>query len=230
AGIFHLMTHAFFKALLFLAGGSVIHAMGGEQDMLRMGGFSKKIKWTYVTMLTGTLVIAGIPPLAGFFSKDSILLSAYLSENGGPSVGHILYAAGLFTALLTSFYMFRLIFLTFFGKERYDEHHVHVHESPKSMLIPLAFLAVLSIVGGWLVAPAFWGGPDYFAKFLEPVFAQGSAAESGAAEAAAHALETPLAIVAVITALIGFGIAYWLYISKPQKPGELTKSMKGVYT
>jgi NADH-quinone oxidoreductase subunit L len=226
AGIFHLMTHAFFKALLFLAAGSVIHAVGGEQDMLKMGGLSKKIKWTYITMLTATLAIAGFPPLAGFFSKDSILLTAFQSENGG----RVLYAIGLLTALLTSFYMFRLIFLTFFGKQRYDEHHVHVHESPKSMLVPLMILAVLSIVGGWLAAPAFWGGPDYFAKFLEPVFAQGSAAESGAAEAAAHALETPLAIVAVITALIGFGIAYWLYISKPQKPGELAKSMKGVYT
>jgi len=226
AGIFHLMTHAFFKALLFLAAGSVIHAMGGEQDMLKMGGLSKKIKWTYITMLTATLAIAGFPPLAGFFSKDSILLSAFQSENGG----RILYAVGLLTALLTSFYMFRLIFLTFFGKERYDERHVHVHESPKSMLVPLMILAVLSIVGGWLAAPAFWGGPDYFAKFLEPVFAQGSAAESGAAEAAAHALEIPLAIVAVITALIGLGIAYWLYIRNPQKPSELAKSMKGVYT
>src|SRR5450631_3442154 len=230
AGVFHLMTHAFFKALLFLAAGSVIHAMGGEQDMLKMGGLSKKIKWTYITMLTATLAIAGFPPLAGFFSKDSILLNAYQSENGGPNVGHILYAAGLFTALLTSFYMFRLIFLTFFGKERYDEKHVHVHESPKSMLVPLMILAVLSIVGGWLAAPAFWGQPDYFAKFLEPVFAQGSAGEAGAAEAAAHALETPLAIVAAVTALIGFAIAFWLYLKKPAKPAELAKSFKGVYT
>jgi len=224
AGIFHLMTHAFFKALLFLAAGSVIHAMGGEQDMMKMGGLSKKIKWTYITMLTATLAIAGFPPLAGFFSKDSILLSAYQSDNGG----HILYAVGLFTALLTSFYMFRLIFLTFFGKQRYDEHHVHVHESPKSMLVPLMILAVLSLVGGWFAAPAFWGGPDYFAKFLEPVFAQG-ATEAASAEAAAHALEIPLAIIAVITATIGLGIAYWLYLSKPEKPGELAKSMKGAY-
>jgi NADH-quinone oxidoreductase subunit L len=226
AGIFHLMTHAFFKALLFLAAGSVIHAMGGEQDMLKMGGLSKKIKWTYITMLTATLAIAGFPPLAGFFSKDSILLSAFQSENGG----HVLYAIGLFTALLTSFYMFRLIFLTFFGKQRYDEHHVHVHESPKSMLVPLMILAVLSLVGGWLAAPAFWGAPDYFAKFLEPVFAQGGGAESAAAESAAHALEMPLAIVAVITATLGLGIAYWLYISRPAKPAELAKSMKGAYT
>jgi NADH-quinone oxidoreductase subunit L len=226
AGIFHLMTHAFFKALLFLAAGSVIHAMGGEQDMLKMGGLSKKIKWTYLTMLTATLAIAGFPPLAGFFSKDSILLNAYQSENGG----RVLYAIGLLTALLTSFYMFRLIFLTFFGKQRYDEHHVHVHESPNSMLVPLMILAVLSIVGGWLAAPAFWGAPDYFARFLEPVFAQGNAPASSAAEATAHALETPLAIVAVLTALLGFGIAYWLYLRNPGKPAEFAKSMKGAYT
>ncbi|HTC66294.1 MAG TPA: NADH-quinone oxidoreductase subunit L [Candidatus Acidoferrum sp.] len=229
AGIFHLMTHAFFKALLFLAAGSVIHAMGGEQDLLRMGGLSKKIKWTYLTMLTGTLAIAGIPPLAGFFSKDSILLNAYLYENGGPTLGHILYAAGLFTALLTSFYMFRLIFLTFFGKERYDEHHLHVHEAPKSMLVPLAILALLSIVGGWLAAPAFWGQPDYFAKFLEPVFAAPNGSEAGTAEAVAHALETPLAIVAVITALAGLLAAYWLYVKQPSKPDQLAKSFGGVY-
>ena len=229
AGVFHLMTHAFFKALLFLAAGSVIHAMGGEQDMLRMGGLSKKIKWTYVTMLTGTLAIAGIPPLAGFFSKDSILLNVYLSENSGPNVGHILYAAGLFTALLTAFYMFRLIFLIFFGKERYNEHHVHVHESPKSMLIPLAILAVLSIVGGWLAAPAFWGKSDYFAKFLEPVFAAPGGSEAGTAEAVAHALETPLAIIAVLTALAGLLAAYWLYVKQPSKSDSLAKSFRGVY-
>jgi NADH-quinone oxidoreductase subunit L len=225
AGIFHLMTHAFFKALLFLAAGSVIHAMGGEQDMTHMGGLSKKIRWTYLTMLTATLAIAGFPPLAGFFSKDSILLNSYQSESGG----RILYAFGLLTALLTSFYMFRLIFLTFFGKPRYDEHKVHVHESPKSMLVPLMILALLSIVGGWVAAPAFWGAPDYFAKFLEPVFAQGSAGNAEAAEAAAHALETPLAIVAVITALLGFTIAFWLYLKQPGKPEQLAKSMRGLY-
>ena len=226
AGIFHLMTHAFFKALLFLAAGSVIHAMGGEQDMQLMGGLSKKIRWTYLTMFTATLAIAGFPPLAGFFSKDSILLSAFQSENGG----HILYAFGLLTALLTSFYMFRLIFLTFFGKPRYNEHKVHVHESPKSMLVPLMILAVLSIVGGWLAAPAFWGSPDYFAKFLEPVFAQGAGGDAAAAEAAAHALETPLAIVAVFTALLGFAVAYWLYIRQPGRPEALAKSFQGAYT
>jgi NADH-quinone oxidoreductase subunit L len=227
AGIFHLMTHAFFKALLFLAAGSVIHAIGGEQDMNRMGGLSKKIRWTYVTMLTATLTIAGFPPFAGFFSKDSILLSAFLSENGGANVGHILYAFGLLTALLTAFYMFRLIFLTFHGKQRYDEHKVHVHESPWSMLGPLVILAVLSIFGGWFALPSMLGtGPDYFANFLQPVFGGG---EPAAAESAAQALEVPLAGVAVFTALVGFGIAFWLYLKQPGKPEQLAKSMKGLY-
>ncbi len=226
AGIFHLTTHAFFKALLFLASGSVIHAMGGEQNMQHMGGLSKKIRWTYLTMLTATLAIAGFPPLAGFFSKDSILLSAYQSEHGG----RILYAFGLLTALLTSFYMFRLIFLTFHGKPRYDEHKVHVHESPKSMLVPLMILAVLSIIGGWMAAPAFWGGPDYFAKFLEPVFTQSSVGSAEAAEATAHTLETPLAVVAVVAALLGFAVAFWLYLKQPGKPEALAKSMRGAYT
>jgi len=227
AGIFHLMTHAFFKALLFLAAGSVIHAMGGEQDMRHMGGLSKRIKWTYRTMLTATLAIAGIPPLAGFFSKDSILLSAFQSENGGANVGRVLYGFGLLTALLTAFYMFRLIFLTFFGEQRYDEHHVHVHESPWTMLGPLVILAVLSVIGGWLAAPSFFGGSDLFANFLAPVF---GGAESAGTEAAARALEIPMAVVAVVTALIGIFVAFWLYLRQPGKPEALAKSMHGVYT
>jgi NADH-quinone oxidoreductase subunit L len=224
AGIFHLMTHAFFKALLFLAAGSVIHAMGGEQDMRKMGGLSTKIKYTYWTMLIATLAIAGIPPLAGFFSKDAILLSAF--QIGG---GHPLYAIGLLTALLTSFYMFRLIFLTFFGKPRYDEHHVHVHESPWSMLGPLVILAVLSIIGGWLAAPALFGGTDYFSSFLAPVFASSASGAEAVNEAAAHQLEIILAIVAVASALLGLGVAFWLYIRQPGKPEQLAKSMKPVY-
>jgi NADH-quinone oxidoreductase subunit L len=223
AGIFHLMTHAFFKALLFLAAGSVIHAMGGEQDMRKMGGLSKKIKYTYWTMLIATLAIAGIPPLAGFFSKDAILLSAFQIEGGHP-----LYAIGLLTALLTSFYMFRLIFLTFCGKPRYDEHHVHVHESPWSMLGPLVALAVLSVIGGWLAAPALLGGPDYFTSFLAPVFASAQGAEA-VNEAAAHQLEIILAVVAVTSALIGLAVASWLYIRQPGKPERIAKSMRPVY-
>ena len=226
AGIFHLMTHAFFKALLFLAAGSVIHAMGGEQDMRKMGGLSKKIKYTYWTMLIATLAIAGIPPLAGFFSKDAILLNAFQNSSGY----HLLYVFGLLTALLTSFYMFRLLFLTFHGKPRYDEHHVHVHESPWSMLGPLVMLAVLSIIGGWVAAPALWGGPDYFADFLGPVFgpAEGALAVSEGA-VGAHQLELILAAVAVASALIGLGVAFWLYIRKPGKPEALAKSMRGAY-
>ncbi len=223
AGIFHLMTHAFFKALLFLAAGSVIHAMGGEQDMRHMGGLSKKIKWTCLTMWTATLAIAGIPPLAGFFSKDAILFSAFQIPGGHP-----LYAIGLLTALLTSFYMFRLIFLTFHGEPRYDEHHVHVHESPWSMLGPLVVLAILSIIGGWIAAPALWGGPDYFSSFLAPVFGSPEAA-TAVSEAAAHQLELILAVVAVASALIGLGVAFWLYLRQPGKPEQIAKSLQPVY-
>lgn len=227
AGIFHLMTHAFFKALLFLAAGSVIHAMGGEQEMPKMGGLGKKIRWTYVTMFTATLAIAGIPPLAGFFSKDSILYAAYVREGGY----HPLYFVGLLTALLTAFYMFRLIFLTFNGKPRYDEHKVHVHESPWSMLGPLVVLAVLSTIGGLLAAPALLGiGPDYFTNFLTPVFGGAPEAAGAVTEAAAHQLELILASVAFGTALIGWGVAYWLYLKNPRKPDDLAKSMKPAYT
>ncbi len=226
AGIFHLMTHAFFKALLFLAAGSVIHAMGGEQDIRHMGGLSKKIKATYWTMLIATLAIAGAPLFAGFFSKDAILFSAFTVGGNG---GHVLYAIGLLTALLTAFYMFRLIFLTFHGKQRYDEHHVHVHESPWSMLGPLVILAVLSIFGGWFALPSFFGGFDYFANFLSPVFAAHEATE-GLSEAAAHSLELTLAGVAVLTATVGFFIAFWLYLKQPGKPEQLAKSLKGIYT
>ncbi len=228
AGIFHLMTHAFFKALLFLAAGSVIHAMGGEQDMNKMGGLSKKIRWTYLTMLTATLAIAGFPPFAGFFSKDAILLNAFESENGGHGAGYALYGVGLFTALLTSFYMFRLIFLTFHGKPRYDEHKVHVHESPNSMLAPLMILALLATVGGWVAAPALWHGPDYFANFLAPVFGQGAAI--AAEEAGAYNTELWLVAVAIASALIGLAIAFWVYLKRPTKPAELAQSLKGVYT
>jgi NADH-quinone oxidoreductase subunit L len=225
AGIFHLMTHAFFKALLFLAAGSVIHAMDGEQDMNRMGGLSKKIRWTYGTMLVATFAITGIPFFAGFFSKDAILFAAFQSQTGGT----VLYAFGLLTALLTSFYMFRLIFLTFNGKPRFDEHHVHVHESPWSMLGPLVILAVLSTIGGWFALPEFFQGPDHFANFLAPVFVGHESAEA-AGEGAAYQLEMILAGVAVGTALVSLGVAYWLYLKRPGKADELAKSMKPVYT
>ncbi|MBZ5527879.1 MAG: NADH-quinone oxidoreductase subunit L [Acidobacteriia bacterium] len=229
AGIFHLMTHAFFKALLFLAAGSVIHAMGGEQEVTRMGGLSGKIRWTYFTMLMGTLAIAGAPGFAGFFSKDAILFSAFQHAPGG----RILYAVGLASALMTAFYMFRLIFLTFHGKPRFDEHHVHVHESPKSMLGPLVVLALLSIIGGWMAAPSFWGGTDHFTAFLAPVFGAEAAPEAATAavsEAAEHSLELTLAGVAVATAFLGFFLAFWLYLRRPGVADQIAKSAKGAYT
>jgi NADH-quinone oxidoreductase subunit L len=226
AGIFHLMTHAFFKALLFLAAGSVIHAMDGEQDMRNMGGLHKQIPKTFWVMLIATLAIAGAPLFAGFFSKDAILFSAFqYAPSDGSAAGHILYAFGLLTALLTAFYMFRLIFLTFYGAPRYNEHHVHVHESPWSMLGPLMVLAVLSIFGGWFALPSFWGGEDYFSKFLQPVFGSAEAASSEAT----HSMEIILAVVAVATATVGFLVAAWLYLRQPGKPAQIAQSLKGAY-
>jgi NADH-quinone oxidoreductase subunit L len=228
AGIFHLMTHAFFKGLLFLAAGSVIHAMGGEQDVRQMGGLRKKIPVTYWTMFIATLAIAGFPPFAGFFSKDEILYSAY----AGPSANKMLYALGLSAALLTSFYMFRLVFLIFFGPKRYDEHKAHADEPPRTMLAPLVVLAILSTVGGWFAAPKFWGGQDYFHDFLSPVFAQADKLAPAAqrTEEAAHTLELQLSGVAVLVALIGSLLAWWLYIRKPKTPEDLAKSLHGPYT
>jgi NADH-quinone oxidoreductase subunit L len=228
AGIFHLMTHAFFKGLLFLAAGSVIHAMGGEQDMRQMGGLRKKIPVTYWTMFIATFAIAGFPPFAGFFSKDEILYSAY----AGPYANRTLYVVGLLAALLTSFYMFRLVFLTFFGAPRYDEKKIHVHESPKNMLVPLVILAILATVGGWFAAPKFWGGPDYFHNFLDPVFASADklAPTMELSEQAAHTLELQLSGVAVLVALIGFFIAWWFYIRRPKTPERLAESMRAPYT
>jgi NADH-quinone oxidoreductase subunit L len=228
AGIFHLMTHAFFKGLLFLAAGSVIHAVGGDQDMRHMGGLRKKIPVTFWTMFIATLAITGFPPFAGFFSKDEILYSAY----AGPLGNKVLYALGLSAALLTSFYMFRLVFLTFFGSPRYDEHKVHVHESPKNMLTPLVILAILSTIGGWFAAPKFWGGQDYFHNFLGPVFAQAEklAPPAEMTEEAARALELELSGVAVIVALIGLFFAWWFYIRKPKVPEDLAKNLRAPYT
>src|SRR5271166_2558673 len=169
AGVFHVFTHAFFKALLFLGAGSVIHAMGGQQEMQHMGALSKKIKVTFGTMLVATLAIAGIPGFAGFFSKDAILWETWSREAG--AYRYLWYIAFL-TALMTSFYMFRLIYLTFFGKPRMS-HEVehHIHESPKSMTVPLVILAFFSIFAGFLGWPHSLGGSDRFTAFLEPVFA-----------------------------------------------------------
>jgi NADH-quinone oxidoreductase subunit L len=186
AAIFHLMTHAFFKGLLFLAAGSVIHAVGGEQDMRQMGGLRSKIPWTFWTMTIATFAIAGIPPFAGFFSKDEILWRAYQAS-------WVYWFIGLFTAFLTSFYMFRLWFMTFFGEYRGTAEESHedsahalahdgtqagapaphghggIHESPRLMVIPLVVLAFLSFTGGWIGVPGSLGGSNHFEKFLGPV-------------------------------------------------------------
>jgi NADH-quinone oxidoreductase subunit L len=220
AGIFHLMTHAFFKALLFLSAGSVIHAMGGEQDMWQMGGLASKIKVTFWCMLFGTIAIAGFFPFAAFFSKDAILFAAFNAQHDGKA----LYAVGLFAAILTSFYMFRLVWLTFFGKNRYDEHHVHVHESPKNMTVPLMILAFLSLTGGWFAFPALFGGKDYFTDFLSPVFGAGEIAGG----AALHSLELALSGVAMVAATLGLIVA-WRMFSKDVKRRPETGLHKLLY-
>ena len=170
AGVFHVFTHAFFKALLFLGAGSVIHAMSGEQDMRNMGDLGHRIPVTFRTMFIATLAIAGIPPFAGFFSKDEILWQTWTSEGGAYRV---LWGIGFLTALMTAFYMFRLIYLTFYSKPRMS-HEVehHVHESPVSMTAPLVVLAVMSLMAGWIGWPHSLGGSDRFARYLDPVFAR----------------------------------------------------------
>ena len=192
AGIFHLVTHAFFKALLFLAAGSVIHALCGEQDMRHMGGLRKHIPITFWTMTAGVFAIAGIPPFAGFFSKDEILFRAFTSPN---PLGKLLWFVGLVTAGMTSFYMFRLWFKTFFGQSASrDTSHDHAHDThassttdeathatastnpPGSCSLPLVILAILSVIGGWVGIPIAFGGSDEAEHFLEPVFAAGSRA------------------------------------------------------
>src|SRR5579863_3246023 len=237
AGIFHLMTHAFFKGLLFLAAGSVIHAVGGEQDMRRMGGLRTKIPWTFWTMTAGTFAIAGFPPLAGFFSKDAILWQAYSSPYGS----WVYWAIGVFTAFLTSFYMFRQWFMTFFGEYRGEEQgetghghgeHGHgggVHESPAIMLAPLVILALLSVCGGWI-------GSERFDKFLAPVFhsetVMTSTAESPVAPAHREkesSSEALLAGISVGAALLGFLLAWQLYHRRPQLPARIAASLGGFY-
>ncbi len=163
-GIFHVTTHAFFKALMFLAAGSVIHGMHDEQDVTKMGGLKNKMKVTFLTFLMGGIAISGIPPFSGFFSKDEILSKLFFSGN------YAIFGIAVITAFLTAFYVFRLISLTFYGNPRYDESHVHPHESPASMTIPLIILAVLSVVGGFIGIPHIIG-PNILEHFLEPVFA-----------------------------------------------------------
>jgi NADH-quinone oxidoreductase subunit L len=232
SGVFHLMTHAFFKGLLFLAAGSVIHAMGGDQEMPHMGGLRTKIPITFWTMFIGTFAIAGIPGFAGYFSKDAILEAT----RSGPYANFWLWLLGVAAAGMTSFYMFRLIFLTFFGAPRYDEHHVHVHESPRSMTIPLVLLAILSILGGWFAAPHLVGGTDSFAKFLHPVFSAYAPDALNAAMESAEQTGSPATMLfhaltgwPVIVGVLGLILAWWFYIKSPDAPKKLSQSLSGAY-
>ena len=227
AGIFHLMTHAFFKGLLFLAAGSVIHAVGGEQDMRQMGGLRSYIPWTFMTMGIATLAIAGIPPFAGFWSKDEILWKAFSSEHGS----WVFWLIGIVTAFITSFYMFRLLFMTFFGDYRgskvddhgHDDHgHGEPRESPMVMLIPLMILALLSAVGGLV------GIGNRFEHFLEPVFGSGVAADS-AGEAASRGTELLLMGISVVVAFSGAILAWVFYVSQPDLPQKIADALGGFY-
>jgi len=239
AAVFHLMTHAFFKALLFLGAGSVIHGIGGEQDMRKMGGLRKYMPWTFAVMAIGTIAISGIPPFAGFFSKDEILWDEYSFPHGSK----IFWAVGIVTAFLTSFYMFRLLFMTFFGQYRgasNDAHgaahegHSHTpHESPWMMLGPLVLLAALSIVGGWV------GVGDRFDQFFDPVVQKVATVQSAAQNAEAASTEGAAAEsnptehllmgVSIGVALAGLALAYFLYIARPALPARIAESLGGLY-
>jgi len=207
---FHVLTHAFFKALLFLGAGSVIHAVSGEQDMRNMGGLKGTLKITFITMMIGTIAISGIPPFAGFFSKDEILAAAYAHN---PTY----YVIGVITAMLTSFYMFRMMYLTFYGKFRgtHEQEH-HLHESPSTMTIPLIVLAVLSIVGGFLGVPAALGGHHWLHQYLSPVF-EGSVKVLGEHELSSST-EFLLMGVSVAGALLALGYAWNKYVKDGHVP------------
>jgi NADH-quinone oxidoreductase subunit L len=218
AGIFHLMTHAFFKGLLFLGAGSVMHALSGELDMRKMGALRKKIPYTFWTFFIATLAIAGIPGLSGFFSKDEILWQAFSSSHGH----FLLWLVAAIAAGMTAFYMFRALFMTFFGQSRVDEHAAHhLHESPKIMTVPLMVLAVLSIIGGYIGIPHVLGGANHIHEFLAPVLG----------EAGGHSatLELIMMVVSVVIALIGIGIAYLFYVKNPAIPKMLAEKWKGLY-
>ncbi|MGA7560032.1 MAG: NADH-quinone oxidoreductase subunit L [Terriglobales bacterium] len=232
AGIFHLMTHAFFKGLLFLAAGSVIHGVGGEQDMRKMGGLRVYMPWTFMTMGIATLAITGIPPFAGFWSKDEILWKA-------ANANWVYWVIGVTTAFITSFYMFRLMYMTFGGEyrgapvEAAHGHDAHAsgnghgrgdpHESPWVMLGPLVVLAFLSVVGG------FVGYGHYFERFLAPVFQQGAEVAQETSSAAEKITEYLLMAISISVAGLGWLLAYLLYSRRPQLPARIAASLGGLY-
>jgi NADH-quinone oxidoreductase subunit L len=235
AGIFHLYTHAFFKALLFLGSGAVIHALAGEQDLRRMGGLRKELPITYWTFVIGALAIAGFPLLSGFFSKDEILYQTYAS-------GHIaLWVVGLLTSLLTAIYMFRLVFLAFHGERRVDHaaaaeprHQDHLHDAPPAMAIALVVLAIGSVLAGYAGVPSALGGSDRFSRYLEPSFAAGGVrlqvdGNEREAAAATERLELGLMAVSTVVALGGIGIALFFFQWKRSEARALAERFSGVY-
>jgi len=218
AGIFHLYTHAFFKALLFLGAGSVIHAVH-DQDIRNMGGLFGHMKITAITFWVASLSISGFPLLAGFFSKDEILWLAWAS---GGVLGKSVWAVGAITALLTAFYSFRLIFLTFHGEFRGGaEKEHHLHESPFSMTVPLMLLCVGAAAAGWVGLPALWGFENHFAHFLTPVVGHPEVHGS-------HAEEWLIMGLSIIIGLLGIGAAWVLYIRKTDIPARVASVMGGV--
>jgi len=219
AGMFHLVTHAFFKGLLFLGAGSVIHALGGEQDMQKMGGLKDKLPITWLLMLSGTVAIAGVPPFAGFWSKDDILGQVFKSGH------YVLYLLGLSAALMTSFYMFRLLYLTFLGKSRAGHGHGShpPHESPKIMTVPMGVLAVLSLVGGFILG--FPPEQGLFHRFLEPVF-------MGDGPAVIHLFgisDLGLMILSTGMAITGWILAHLFYSTRPELPKRLPQRFTPLY-
>ncbi|MDA8215204.1 MAG: NADH-quinone oxidoreductase subunit L [Nitrospiraceae bacterium] len=220
AGVFHLYTHAYFKALLFLGAGSVMHAMAGELDIQKMGGLKKHMPVTYWTFLIASLSIAGIPGLAGFFSKDEILWLAY---NHG-TIGKIVWLMGTAVAALTAFYSFRIIFMAFHGKFRgtHEQEH-HLHESPKAMTIPLIILAIGAISAGWVGIPAALGGSNAIAHFFEPVLGHPHVT-------AAHEEEFMVMSISIVAAIGGIFVSWIFYSLKPEIPKTLAAKFKGIYT
>ncbi len=222
SGIFHVMTHAFFKALLFLGSGAVIHAMHDEQDIQKMGGLKQYLPTTYKTFLIGAIAISGIPPLAGFFSKDEILWKAF--SDGSP----ILWLVGAAGAGLTAFYMFRLVSLTFDGSPRFDEHHIHPHEAPKTMTVPLIILAVLSVVGGFIGIPESLGGGNRFEHFLEPVFERANS-KMLMPYHEVSAMEYVLMTVSVVIAATGIFFARRIYLEKKEIAERTSAKFSRIY-
>jgi len=220
AGVFHLTTHAFFKSLLFLSAGSVMHALSGELDMEKMGGLRKHLPRTYPTFLIGAIAIAGVPFFSGFFSKDAILTSAFAHGH------YFVWALGLGGAVLTAFYMFRLIFKTFHGEERLEaEVKRHLHESPGSMTVPLVILAFLAVVAGYVGLPPVVGRQaNLFDRFLEPVIKR-------AAEGGHLGLGTEWALIAasVTAAFLGIAVAYGFFLRNPRIPRRLGEKFPGLY-